>query len=82
MNRNSIVFILALIGGILGVIVVRLFFLNPLQIMGWNIFWNNLSHLNFDLFKLIFKSATFGKCVFGFIAGCAAGGIVGVIAKR
>jgi len=61
--------ILAVAGGVIGVVVVRLFILTKFQIIGWNMFWKNLSHFNFDMFKLIFKSATFGKCLLGFLIG-------------
>lgn len=81
MKKNLIV-ILAIIGAIIGVAVVRLFFLNTFQIIGWNLFWKNLFHLNFDMFKLVFKSATFGKCVLGAIIGCGVGIAAGYIFKK
>jgi hypothetical protein len=81
MNRGTVI-LLGIVGGIIGVAVVRIFFLNSIQIMGWNMFWKNLSSLNFDMFKLIFKSATFGKCLVGFLAGAGAGGLLGVMFSR
>jgi hypothetical protein len=81
MKRNLII-ILAIIGVIIGVAVVRLFLLNSFQILGWNLFWKNLSHLNFDMFKLVFKSATFGKCLLGSIIGGGVGVIAGYILNK
>ena len=75
--KKNLIIVLALFGGVIGVAIVRFYFLNPLQIIGWNLFWQNLSHLNFDMFKLIFKSATFGKCLVGFLAGGAVGALAG-----
>lgn len=79
---KNLVIILAIVGGIIGVLIVRYFFLNQLQIIGWNLFWKNLSRLNFDMFKLVFKSATFGKCLLGFIIGAIAGGVIGKLASK
>jgi len=78
---NKII-ILAVIGGIIGVAVVRLFLLNSIQIIGWNLFWNNLSHFSFNSFKFIFKSETFLKCFFGFIIGAGAGGALAVFLNK
>ena len=80
--RSSTVFILIIIGGIIGVAVVRMFFLNPIQIIGWNLFWRNVSNLNFEMFKLIFKSATFGRCFLGFLIGAVAAVVVGAMSSR
>ncbi len=81
MNKNLII-ILAIIGIIAGVAVVRLFFLNSFQIMGWNLFWENLSKFNFDMFRLISKSETFRKCFFGGLIGGGIGAVVGYIINR
>ena len=74
--KNNLMIILIIAGAVLGVVAVRMFFLNSFQIIGWNLFWKNLSRLNFDLFRLVFKSATFGKCFLGAIIGAGAGGVV------
>ena len=80
--RSGSIILLGLVGGIIGVAVVRFFFLNPVQIMGWDLFWKNVSNLNFEMFKLIFKSATFGKCFIGFLVGAFALIILGAFASR
>ncbi len=81
MNKNLIIF-LTIIGAIVGVAVVRLFFLNSMQILGWNLFWENLSKFNFDMFRLISKSETFRKCFFGGLIGGGIGVITGYIINR
>ncbi|MGD9995170.1 MAG: hypothetical protein AB7S69_17860 [Salinivirgaceae bacterium] len=68
MKKNKTL-LFAIVGAIIGVAVVRMFFLNSIQIMGWKLFWNNLASLNFELFKSAFESATFGKSVLGFLIG-------------
>jgi hypothetical protein len=80
--KSSTVALLAIIGGVVGVAVVRMFMLNYFQIVGWNLFWKNLSHFNFDMIKLVFKSATFGKCFLGFIIGAVAGGVLGAMVSK
>lgn len=76
--KTQLAVILALIGGAVGVAIVRFYFLNTFEIIGWNLFWQNLSHLNFDMFRLIFKSAAFGKCLAGFLVGGAIGFVAGM----
>lgn len=62
-----------LVGAIAGVLIVRAIFLDPLQVMGWNLFWNSLSDGELMNPEVVFKSQTFMKCVVGF----AIGGILG-----
>ncbi|MGE4288594.1 MAG: hypothetical protein AB7E36_07895 [Salinivirgaceae bacterium] len=77
MKKNKVL-IFALVGAVIGVAVVRMFFLNSLQIMGWKLFWNNLASLNFEMFKNAFESATFGNSVLGFLIG----GFLGILSSR
>ncbi|PKP09093.1 MAG: hypothetical protein CVU09_12965 [Bacteroidetes bacterium HGW-Bacteroidetes-4] len=77
MKKNKVL-LLALLGAIIGVAVVRMFFLNSIQIMGWKLFWNNLASLNFDMFENVFESATFGKSVLGFLIG----GFLGILSSK
>lgn len=77
MKKNKVM-LFALVGALIGVAVVRMFFLNSIQIMGWKLFWNNLASLNFEMFKNAFESATFGKSVLGFLIG----GFFGVAGSR
>ncbi|HOV13687.1 MAG TPA: hypothetical protein PK771_05340 [Spirochaetota bacterium] len=82
MKNLNLLIILAIAGAIIGVAFVRMFLLNNFQIIGWNLFWKNLSHFNFDMFKLIFKSATFGKCFLGFLIGGGIGAGVGLFLNK
>ena len=62
--------ILFLVGGVMGVLIVRSCFLNPIEIMGWHIFWSGLQkgEMLFSA-EMVIQSATFGKCVVGFLSG-------------
>ncbi len=79
--KKTKMILLIIAGGVIGVAVVRIFFLNSIQIMGWKLFWNNLSGIQLDMIKNLFESATFGKCLLGFITGGIAGAIVNKIVK-
>ena len=68
----------ALIGGILGVLVVRYFILEPIEVMGWNMFWSGISEGAQPNFKQVLKSDTFIKCAIGF----AVGGFLGSLSGR
>ena len=81
MKRTSMI-LLTIAGGIIGVAVVRIFFLNAFQVMGWKLFWNNLFNIHLSMIKHVFESATFGKCLLGFIIGGIIGAIVGKIFKN
>jgi hypothetical protein len=81
MRRTSII-LLIITGGIIGVAVVRMFFLSSFQIMGWKIFWNNLSNIQFNMLRNVFESATFGKCLLGFIVGGILGALSGKMLKK
>lgn len=69
MKPGSLFTLLFIAGGILGVLIVRGFFLNPLQEIGWRLFWTQLAEGNMMDVDLVFKSATFAKCLAGFIIG-------------
>ncbi len=58
-----------LLGGIVGVAIVRYLILDPLEIIGWTIFWNALSEGRIMNLDSVFGSATFLKCAGGFIVG-------------
>jgi hypothetical protein len=77
MKKNK-VWLFALVGAIIGVAMVRLFFLNSIQIMGWKLFWNNLASFDFSMFKNAFESATFGRSVLGFLIG----GFLGFLSSK
>lgn len=76
------IIIFAVIGAVIGVAVVRMFFLNSLEIVGWNLFWEYFTHFRIDMFRLIFKSATFGKFVTGSLIGACAGAVAGHYVRK
>ncbi|MFH2070552.1 MAG: hypothetical protein ABIJ11_05000 [Elusimicrobiota bacterium] len=58
-----------LLGGILGVVVVRYFFLIPIEVLGWKIFWHFLIEGKIMNLDAVAKSSTFLKCLIGFLVG-------------
>ena len=64
-----------LIGSVAGVLIVRILFLDPVQVIGWDMFWNGLSNGEIMSPEVVFHSETFYKC----IGGLAVGGILGVL---
>jgi len=67
--KSGNLFILFLAGGIFGGVIVRLFFLDPIQIIGWNIFWKRLFEGRVLNLEYVYESATFLKCATGFLIG-------------
>ena len=64
-----------MIGGVVGVVLVRAFFLNGLEELGWRLFWEGF--LNGHLMNLgdVLNSSTFWKVFFGFLL-CGFGGVL------
>jgi len=60
---------LFIIGGILGIAIVKVLFLTPLEEIGFRLFWNGLFQGRIMDLEMVFKSTTFFKCLVGFIAG-------------
>lgn len=61
-----------LIGGIIGILLVRLFFLDPIEEIAWDMFWSGLGNGRMMDLEIVFTSETFAKCAGGFaIAGVA-----------
>ena len=69
----------AVVGSIIGVLIVRAFFLDPIQILGWNIFWERIADGELMHPDIAFRSNTFFKCVAGFIIGGIVGAYSGTI---
>jgi len=67
----------ALIGFITGLLIVRAFFLDPIQVIGWDIFWNNIFGAESDLIRMnpeaVWGTKTFFKCAIGSSAGALFG---------
>ncbi len=71
--------LLFLLGGVIGVFLVRGIFLDQVEIIGWELFWRGLSSGRSMNWGNIFQSATFLKCAAGFLIV----GIIGFsVAKR
>jgi hypothetical protein len=64
-----------LIGAILGLLIVRGFFLDAAEEIGWRIFWDALfrGHIGMRGFKEVAGSATFVKSILGIGIGAVAG---------
>ncbi len=67
-----------MIGALLGLLVVRGFFLDPVEEMGWRIFWDALfrGHIGVRGIKEVLQSATFAKSMLGIMSGALAGYLV------
>lgn len=80
--KKRIVIIMAILGAIAGIAVVRYFFLSSIQIIGWNIFWNHLGNFNFNNADMVFRSDTFMKCLIGLAIGAVSGIFAGYQLKK
>ena len=69
MQKRTRLILSACAGGILGVLLVRLLFLDPIEEMGWGMFWEGLFHGEFMDLGTVIQSVTFLKCLAGFILG-------------
>ena len=59
-----------IIGGVIGVLIVRGWHLNFVQEIGWRMFWNGVeSGDHWCATDTVLHSATFAKCVVGFVIG-------------
>lgn len=68
------------VGGIIGVAIIRAFFLDPIEQMAWSMFWRGIAHGDLMDARTVFQSSTFLKCLAGFLLAGAATG-VGVYLK-
>lgn len=82
MKPGNLFVLLFIVGGIFGVLVVRGFLLDSLQEIGWRLFWGGLSNGEMMDIGMVFESATFAKCLVGFIIGGLAFGFVGINIKN
>ena len=70
------------VGSIVGVFIVRALFLDPVQIIGWDMFWNGISNGKMMNPEAVLKSETFLKCVGGFVVGGLLGVLVGSTVQK
>ena len=74
--RNVLITVGFLLGGIIGVCLIRAFFLDPIEQMGWTMFWEGLGHGELMNLGAVVQSATFLKCIAGFLlVGAVAGSV-------
>ncbi len=68
-----------LIGCIIGIVIVRAFFLDEIEVIGFDLFWESAKEgkLSFDR-ETILNSSSFMKCCIGFIIG----GLIGRAAQN
>jgi len=71
-NRTQLV-ISTCVGGIVGVLIVRAFFLGPFEELGWRMFWEAVGEGRSINFEMVVQSATFAKCLAGLVLGAGAG---------
>jgi uncharacterized membrane protein len=81
-TSQSMKIILFVIGAVAGLLIVRGFFLDTIQIAGWNMFWNRLSEGDLMNPDVVFKSETFMKCIVGMIAGGVLGALLGSVKAK
>jgi hypothetical protein len=69
-----------LIGAVFGLLVVRGFFLDPVEEIGWRIFWDALfrGHISMRGMEEVIGSATFAKSMLGIGAGVVVGYLTSV----
>lgn len=68
----------AFIGGLLGLFVVRLFFLDALEVMGFDVFWKRLMLGEQISMEFVRVSIAFWQLGVGFIVGAVLGGWAGL----
>jgi len=73
MQKRTWFIVSALVGGILGVLLVRGLFLDPIEEIGWRMFWEGLFNGQTMDMGTVVQSATFLKCLAGFVLGGGAG---------
>ncbi|TYB32088.1 MAG: hypothetical protein FXF47_00450 [Candidatus Mcinerneyibacterium aminivorans] len=78
MKTKILFFMFMLIGGIIGLLIVRNFFLNPVQIAGWKMFWGSFPDAGLISIDTALSSKTFVKSALGFVIGAVVGSYGGI----
>ncbi|SPF48736.1 exported hypothetical protein [Candidatus Sulfotelmatobacter kueseliae] len=76
MGKRTGLIISFCIGGIVGVVLVRAFFLDGLEEFGWRMFWEGLGNGRMMDPGMVLQSTTFLKCVGGLVIGGALGALI------
>lgn len=61
------------VGGVVGVLLVRAFFLDPIEELGWRMFWEGIGNGRTMDLGMVVRSATFAKCLAGLVLGAGSG---------
>jgi hypothetical protein len=80
-NRARLIVSLC-VGGIVGVLLVRAFVLDPIEELGWRMFWEGIGNGRSMDFGMVVQSATFAKCLAGLVLGAGAGFFIGSAFNR
>ncbi len=74
---------LILLGSLVGLLMVRGFFLSPLEELGWLAFWNKIEGGgSLDAVKAAYKSRAFSKAFVGLVIGGAGGYLFALVVTR
>lgn len=71
-NRARLIVSLC-VGGIVGVLLVRALFLDPIEELGWRMFWGGIGNGRSMDLGMVVQSATFAKCLAGLLLGAGSG---------
>ena len=74
--------LIALAGAILGVLIVRGFFLDPVEELGWRMFWEGAARGQTMNLETVLRSSTFAKSLVGFVLGGVSGLGVSALMKK
>jgi WG containing repeat len=80
-NRTQLV-LSTCVGGFVGVLIVRAFFLGPFEELGWRMFWDAIGDGRSVDLGMVVQSATFAKCLAGLVLGAGAGFFVSSALNR
>jgi len=82
MSRRTWFIVSACVGGVLGVLLVRALFLDPIEEIGWRMFWEGIFHGEIMDLGSVVQSTTFLKCLAGFVLGGGAGVLLTIAINR
>jgi hypothetical protein len=82
MQKRTRLILTACGGGILGVLLVRALFLDPIEEIGWRMFWDGLFDGRLMNLGTVIQSVTFLKCLVGFILGGGAAVLLSRVLHR
>ena len=66
----------AVIGAVIGLALVRAFWLDQIELIAWEIFWSEFGNSRNIKLSKVLQSQTFLKCTAGIVVGTVAGLLV------